>query len=993
MPEGFSILAELTSAVIGAITGMLAEHGKNSVMQKIEEKALIRKIRNKEKYLRGKYEKSFEPLKKLDKGSFYEWLKEKGTISRILSFSNAEDTGNLNIEQMRHSKEVFFTDAFHMAQARDFCEKEELRKVLNDIFLYVDELFWKILDEKDVFLYKKCVLEIRQLIREFTEEIIREIQYHGSFAEYIDNQKVGQKVQFKLDYRSEEIPFVGRTAEFGEIDAFCASEKQISWWAVIGKGGSGKSRLVYEYIKRNIGSAEWKMCFLREEFFSQAGGGGKYKTWNTWTYDKNLLLVVDYVQKYAKEVAQWIEGLSVNNSITRKIRILLLERTDGEQSLWMKEGFEKQVVGDLKYDKDFLMLQSLDVDLIPFGVKYAEKNGRQLDKADAKDAWDKLKSIDADTRILYFIMILEAIFDNAAWRNWNRNDLAGYIVRREQEDIAVRFKHDKDMIRSFNRVLAFCTATRELPVFEMPENLPEMIKKEIEVIKNNSGDKHELCAGMQLENGVLQPVTPDIIGEYMVLYIIDQYFFDKGEKEEFIKELWDYDSGDFHIFVFHLFQDKMDNGAYEDITKLMLFDAVPYGDIWAMRYYSDLLWGMTAISDLNQAIVCVEKLKKIYHDYSFDEIIAYCYAKGLLNLSHKQEGPEQKEMVEELARLSEANEGNGDIKATYAEGLAYLSCRQGDEQGETARELARLAKANEGNEDIQAVYAIGLFDLSSKQNDAPEIKETVAELARLFEENKGNRDILIAYAGGLLNLSKKQEGAEQKETVRELARLSEVNEGNANVQTKYAVGLFNLSRKQERPEQKETLKKLARLSEANEGNEDIQTAYAKGLLHLSCKQEDVEEQRETVRELARLAKVKEGNEDIQALYVESLRNLRIEWEEIKKMVHELARLSKANKGNRYIQGAYAEGLFTLGGNHDDEQKETLRELARLSKENEGDGYIQAFYAKGLYLSIKQEDEEERKEAVGELARLAAVNRENAVIQEIYTEAMDILGSE
>ena len=34
MPEGFSILAELTSAVIGTITGMLAEHGKSSVMQK-----------------------------------------------------------------------------------------------------------------------------------------------------------------------------------------------------------------------------------------------------------------------------------------------------------------------------------------------------------------------------------------------------------------------------------------------------------------------------------------------------------------------------------------------------------------------------------------------------------------------------------------------------------------------------------------------------------------------------------------------------------------------------------------------------------------------------------------------------------------------------------------------------------------------------------------------------------------------------------------------
>ena len=779
MSEGFSILAELTSAVIGTITGMLAEHGKSSVMQKIGKKALIRKIRVREKYLKKKYEKSFEALKKFDGGSFCEWLEEKRTINRILSFSNAEDVSNITTEQMRYSRECFFEEAFKEAQVRDFSEKEELRKVLNELFRYVDELFWRALDEKDVFLYKKSIGEIRELISKYTGDIIREIQYHDSFAEYIDSQKVMQKVQFKLDYRSEEIPFVGRTEEFGEIDAFCASEKQISWWAVIGKGGSGKSRLVYEYIKNNMGSAEWKMCFLREEFFSQAGGGGKYKTWNTWTYDKNLLLVVDYVQKYAKEVAQWIEGLSNSNSITRKIRILLLERTGGEQSLWMREGFEKQVVADLKYDKDFLRLKSLDAGLISFALKYAEKNGRQIDETDAEDAWDKLKSIDADTRILYFIMILEAVFDNEPWRKWKQHELAGYIVRREQEDIEIRFKHNKDMVRSFDRVLAFCTATKELPVFELPENLPEMIKKEIEVIKNNSGDKHELCAEMQLENGVLQPVTPDIIGEYMVLHIIDQYFFDKGEKERFIRELWNYDAGNFHFFVYRLFEDKMGDGAYKDITKLMLFDAVPYGDICVMEDYSNLLWGMVAISDLNQALVLVEKLKKMYHDYSFNGIIACSYAKGLFNLSNNQELPEIKETVEEMRRLAETNEGNGEIQRTYANGLFNLSNNQEQpERKATVAKLGRHAEANEGNEDIQIVYVKSLFNLSCEQGQA-ELKVTVEEMKRLAEANEGNGDIQGIYAYGLLNLLRKLEESDIKEIGRELARLAAENRENA----------------------------------------------------------------------------------------------------------------------------------------------------------------------------------------------------------------------
>ncbi len=676
MLEEFNILAELTSAVIGAITGILVEDGKSLGWKKIKEKRLIRKIRKREKYLKRKYEKSFELLNDRGRDSFCEWLEEKRTINRILSFSNAEDVSNISTEQMRYSRECFFEEAFKEAQVRDFSEKEELRKVLNELFRYVDELFWGALDEKDVFLYKKSVGEIRELIDGQTKKIDQKIEYHGSFAEYIDNQKVEQKVPFKLDYRSEEIPFVGRTEEFGEIDAFCASEKQILWWAVIGKGGSGKSRLVYEYIKNNMGSAEWKMCFLREEFFSQAGGGGKYKTWNTWTYDKNLLLVVDYVQKYAKEVAQWIEGLSNSNSITRKIRILLLERTGGEQSLWMREGFEKQVVADLKYDKDFLRLKSLDAGLISFALKYAEKNGRQIDEADAKDAWDKLKSIDADTRILYFIMILEAVFDNEPWRKWKPHELAGYIVRREQEDIEIRFKHNKDVIRSFNRVLAFCTATRELPVFEPPENLPEMIKKEIEVIKNNFGDKRELCAGMQLENGVLQPVTPAIIGEYMFLHIIDQYFFDKEEKEEFIRELWTYDSGDFWFFVYRLFQNKMDDGSYKDITKL-----------------SRLL----EANEDNGAVQTV-------------------YADGLPNLSRKQKLSELKEMVEELARLSKMNEGNGAIQRAYAEGLFNLSRKQElSELKETVEELSRLSKVNEGNRAIQIFYEAGLSFLSIKQ--------------------------------------------------------------------------------------------------------------------------------------------------------------------------------------------------------------------------------------------------------------------------------------
>ena len=979
MSENFDILAELTGAVIGAATGILAEDIKGLAWKKIKEKRLIRKIRKREKYLKSKYEKSFELLNDRGKDSFCEWLEDKRTINQILSFSNAKDVSNISMEQMQYSRECFFEEAFKEAQVCGFSEKEELRKVLNELFRYVDELFWGALDEKDVFLYKKSVGEIRELIDKQTEKADRKIEYHDSFAEYIDNQKAGQKVPFKLDYRSEEIPFVGREKEFGEIDAFCASEKQISWWAVIGKGGSGKSRLAYEYIKSNMSSAEWKMCFLREEFFSQAGGGGKYKKWDIWTYDKNLLLVVDYVQKYAKEVAQWIEGLYNSNSVTRKIRILILERTDGEQSLWMREGFEKTVTGTLKYNKDFLRLQSLDVDLIPFAVKYAEKNGRQISKADAADAWDKLKSIDADTRILYFIMILEAVFNNEPWRSWNRNDLAGYIVRREQEDIAVRFKHNKDVVRSFNRVLAFCTATKELPVFELPENLPVMIKKEIEVIKNNSGDKRELCAEMQLENGVLQPVTPDIIGEYMVLYIIDQYFFDKGEKEEFIRNLWTYDSGDFYFFVYRLFEDKMGDGAYEDITKLMLFDAVPHGDICVMEDYSNLLWRIVEISDLNQALVLVDILEKLYHDCSLDEIIACSYANGLVKLCDKQEYPQAEESVEKLRKLAVENGLNSDIQALYARGLLDLSDKQ--EQPEREATIEELRKLAVENAKIQTIYAVVLLHLS-RQQERMEIDDSLEELEGLLAQNGLNAEIQLDGVKNLFSPSCKQEQPEAGVSIEKLVEKLVIR--NAEIQTIYAMVLFDLSYGQEQPEIEVTIEELEKLVIRNI---KIQTMYARILFNLKCKPEQLE--KEEIKAMQR----KLGNElnaGIQILYARGLFNLSLMQgqPERKATIEKLRKLAVTNGENTEIQEIYADSLVQLSNKQEQpEKEETIEELRRLAIENRNNAEIQTAYALGLFLLSHKQEQPKIKETIEELRKLVEENVGNGIIQTAYAAGL------
>lgn len=218
----------------------------------------------------------------------------------------------------------------------------------------------------------------------------------GSFAEYIDSQRVFQTVYHKLDYRSEKIPFVGRKEALKEIEEFCSSDEKILWWAVVGNGGSGKSRLAYQFIKENIGSAGWKMLFLQDDFWGEDGEVCRYKTWNNWAYGKHLLLVVDYVQKYTVKAAQWIRTLNNSRSVSNKIRVLFLERTGTDNSLWYKGIFDRQIVSELKYKKDFLNLKSLEEELIEFAFQYAEKHDKTISRQSAEEALEKLKAITPD---------------------------------------------------------------------------------------------------------------------------------------------------------------------------------------------------------------------------------------------------------------------------------------------------------------------------------------------------------------------------------------------------------------------------------------------------------------------------------------------------------------------------------------------------------------------------------------------------------------------
>jgi hypothetical protein len=383
------------------------------------------------------------------------------------------------------------------------------------------------------------------------ETITTEIK--GDFARYIDNEKSRSDVQYyKLDYRSNKIPFYPRATEFEALDRFRDDDRQVLWWGVIGSGGSGKSRLAYEYVKTLNESRpdEWKAMFLPDSFFRYAESDiGKYRDFDNWDYPKHLLLAVDYVQRHTKDVAQWIEELVRTKSDAHKIRILLLDRY-GADGLWYGDFMEKAAVAGCRYT-DLYELGSLD-DLSVFARQYIEEQSADVADDEIKAALDKLPQIDKERRVLYFVMILDAVLDKQPdWRAWNKDQVLNYILTREIRVIESRFRGKNKAFKSYMRLLLYATLTKELGT----NDLPEQIEKDYIEIIDGFPDRKSAHKAMGAEGGIIRPLTPDLIGEYFALFFWDEYLPLKSQQEPLVSTAWAENPLEISDFLFRVWCD------------------------------------------------------------------------------------------------------------------------------------------------------------------------------------------------------------------------------------------------------------------------------------------------------------------------------------------------------------------------------------------------------------------------------------------------------
>ena len=655
----------------------------------------------------------------------------------------------------------------------------------------------------------------------------------------------------RFSYKSDFISFTGRNEELKQLTDFLGDPNvPFRWWAVTGPGGSGKSRLVYEFKENHLPQG-WTAQYINR---------GDYTNLSSLTegITQKKLLIADYVQEHAKELGAWMEQLNETDH-DLLVRVLLVEReADDNQdtTAWTKQLYKKthskQKLISSCYQEDFLKLQPLgDGELLKIIEDYArainENYARAINKKALTDSEkrmliDKLKSVDPDLyRPLYAMFLTDAYASGKEPERWNPEDILNYVTEREQKRLEFNIEQvlgwsDENLYAACLHLLSMATVLQDASLSELQKLCPDSWK-----IIEQKADRFVSPVDM-LERvglavkGQVPALRPDLIGEfYVYTWLLERRTKAPDKAEKFLFAAWQKPAST-AVFFDRLFKDY--NYLLNESTenwKLILPNAIPLSEDIAMFYAVTLVSSIYYCKIVNECERQVIMQETIAQKHPKNLLIAIAFAQGLVNLSNKQDEQGAKETVARLESLKSEHKDAPEIAIAFAKGLVNLSCEQ-DEQGaqQTVVRLESLAKEHKDVPEIAIEFAKGLFNLSYEQ-DEQGAKKTVDRLESLAKEHKDVPEIAIAFAMGLFNLSLKQDEQDVKETVDRLESLANEHKDVPEIARAFAQGLFNLSCEQDERGAKETVARLESLAKEYPNVPEIANLFDKGQAKLNNK--------------------------------------------------------------------------------------------------------------------------------------------------------------
>lgn len=797
----------------------------------------------------------------------------------------------------------------------------------------------------------------------------------------------------RFTYKSRFVPMVGRKSELDQLLHFFEDERMFLWWAVIGPGGSGKSRLVYDFICEYLPTG-YSVKYIQLEEYTNLS------KLNSGLTDK-CFLIADYVQAYTKQFGDWIEYLAESKR-SLPLRLLLIERanesSEHEDNFWGKDLFRKDLVcrscycieqNTLSYSyhrnqPKFLFLKALsDKELMTIMERYFQsmKNicgfvpeemrmkRSELSAKTKEMLLEKLKIIDPHLhRPLYILLLTDAYLYMGNPEKWSRNEILQYVVEHEREQLRKALLLMKNDAREDEKLLELCIKIKCIATILQDVTLQqlqdEICSNDWGIIEKKADSFPSVKKFFQriglAEGNFIFAVKPDLIGEYAVC----RWLLEQEEKMvyDLLMILWRFPKRT-AMFFEKLFSD------YEDLLNrkpaywnLFFPDEVTLED-YAVHAYTRLLSiAVRKCRNYKKSFRMLNLLIAIYEQWKANTDIQVLMAKGLVNFSDnhyhepgsyiiqvmdlERKPPIAKYVMEDLERIYKENPNNKELARIIAYRLVARYTVNGEEINLSFKQdrsiLSNLKKIMEDfpdDKEIVTLFAFELIRFSAKKISASEAVDIMDDLKMLYERYNGNVDTALYLAMGLHNLIAVYADNTYIAYCITYQQLFYQKYGSyENFAVELSRGIVNLCARQDAAQALESVTFLKEICKQFDNNLKLEENLARSLVNLSAKQDDLQNE-ENIECLFRLYRKHTDKkvflEELTYGLVNTAASKKLSLTETAiKNLMDLYVQYKDHKDDAYIVKSLADGLINLSGRHNvSEAAKSLEIMQDIVKES------------------------------------------------------------
>ena len=143
-----------------------------------------------------------------------------------------------------------------------------------------------------------------------------------------------------LNPRFRSIPYIGREEDLDRLFTWLNEPGAVSFQAVAGRGGSGKTRLAYRFLDGTEERApyRWHAGLLEPNRFPEALASERFRCWRS---RRPMLIAIDYAASCTEMLARNAIAELYSSTMTAResdapLRVLLLERHADKDQGWYK---------------------------------------------------------------------------------------------------------------------------------------------------------------------------------------------------------------------------------------------------------------------------------------------------------------------------------------------------------------------------------------------------------------------------------------------------------------------------------------------------------------------------------------------------------------------------------------------------------------------------------------------------------------------------------